>query len=157
MIFNSDVHFLTYEPEKETFETFYDKNFKGKVVYVDFWGTYCGPCLEEFKHFTPKLKQHYSSNKGVEFLYVCGGDEMRHRYMWREQIKKYKVEGNHVFLNWTAYDKLYRRLVADNKARITMPRYVVIDSKGNVAVKDAARPADKSKLFAQIDKSFLAR
>jgi thiol-disulfide isomerase/thioredoxin len=156
MIFNPDIHVISYEPEKETFESFYKKNFKGKIVYIDFWGVYCGPCLEEFKHFTPKLKQRYSANKGVEFLYICGGDEMRHEYMWREQIKKYKVEGKHVFLNIKEYVKLYNRLAAEHNEYVNIPRYVIIDGKGNVTVKDAARPSEKSKLFAQIDKSLIA-
>jgi thiol-disulfide isomerase/thioredoxin len=156
MIFNSDIHVLSYKPEKETFESFYNKNFKGKVVYVDFWGVYCGPCLEEFKHFTPKIKQHYSSKKDVEFLYICGGDEIRHSYMWREQIKKYKVEGKHIFLNIKEYVKLYNMLAAENNEYVTMPRYMIIDGKGNVTVKDAARPSEKSKLLAQINKSLIA-
>ncbi len=155
LIFNSNIHFAEYEPEKETFEVFRNKNFKGKVMYVDFWGTYCGPCLKEFKHSTTKLKQRYSSNKKVEFLYICGGDEIRHGYMWREQIKKYNVEGNHIFLNWGEYDKLYRYLIADNKAEITAPRYLIIDADGKVISKDAPRPSDKEKLYAQIDKSLI--
>ena len=156
LIFNSDIHVLSYKPEEETFEDFYNENFKGKVVYVDFWGVYCSPCLEEFKHFTPKLKKHYSLNKQVEFLYICGGDEMRHEYMWREQLKKYKVEGKHVFLNTKEYVKLYNRLAADNKEYVSIPRYMIIDGKGNVTVRDAVRPSEKSKLFAQIDKSLTA-
>lgn|GEM_PF-718304 len=156
MIFNSDIHVLRYKPEKETFESFYNKNFKGKVVYVDFWGVYCGPCVEEFKHFTPKLKQHYSANKGVEFLYICGGDEMRHEYMWREQIKKYKLEGNHIFLNNEAYSKLYNQLTGNNNDYTLIPWYVITDKAGKVTNRNAPRPSDKDKLFTLIDRNLIA-
>ena len=156
MIFNPNIDIISYDPEKETFESFYNKNFNGKVVYVDFWGTYCGPCLKEFKHYTPKLKQRYSSKKDLAFLYICGGDEMRHKYMWREQIKNYNVEGKHIFLNMKEYSKLYNRLTGDNKDYVMVPWYIMLDSKGKVAIESAAHPGDKSRLYEQIDNALLA-
>lgn len=156
LFFNPKINLMSFDPPKETFKSFYDKNFKGKVVYIDFWGTTCGPCLYEFKHFNKKLKQHYSGNKKIDFLYICGGNEMRHKYMWREQIKKFNVEGNHIFLNDEEYTKLYNQLAADNKEYFGIPWYGIIDSNGNVSVKNAARPSDKSKLYAQLDSNLVA-
>jgi thiol-disulfide isomerase/thioredoxin len=132
----------------------YRDNFKGKVVYVDFWGTTCGPCLEEFRNFTKPLKQHYQNQPGLAYLYVCSGTKLR----WKQVLQKFNIEGSHVALNDKDYAMLYHRSVRGSKDTVvSMPRYLIIDRKGNVVDKDAPPPSEKDSIEMKLDKYLAAK
>ncbi len=50
------------------------KDHAGKVVILDFWATYCGPCREEIPHLNSILAKHGAENIAIIGLNV-GGDE----------------------------------------------------------------------------------
>lgn len=143
---NGNIQILTLSPETSSFQTLYNENFKGKVVYVDFWGTTCGPCLQEFRDFTKPLKDKYKLRRDISYLYVAQGNE----YLWHEQIKKYNVEGTHLFVNQNQYESLYKQ--STNDSIVLMPHYLIIDKKGNIVERNAKQPSDRDSLYAQLDK-----
>ncbi|HMR83208.1 MAG TPA: TlpA disulfide reductase family protein [Niabella sp.] len=44
-------------------------DYKGKVVIVDFWATWCGPCIASFPGMK-KMQEKYKDNSDVKFLFV---------------------------------------------------------------------------------------
>ncbi|SFP75092.1 thiol-disulfide oxidoreductase ResA [Salibacterium halotolerans] len=48
------------------------KGFRGKGVFLNFWGTYCPPCEEEMPHMNELYKEF--KNRGVEVLAVNVGE-----------------------------------------------------------------------------------
>jgi len=145
---NHAIQFLKPDPDELTIEGIYNHNFKGKVLYIDFWGTTCGPCLQEFRDFTQPLKDRYKSRNDIAYLYVAQGN----KYLWKEQIKKYKVEGFHVFVNENQYEKIYRQSTKDSAGIILMPRYVIVNKAGNIVETNARQPDTRSVLYNQLDK-----
>jgi len=108
-------------------------DFKGKVVYLDFWGVYCGHCRYDIENDVPKLHERYK-NKDVVFLNVCVDvKEME----WKENIKKMNLDGINVLAEgWTANP------VCINYNVNGVPHYVLIDQKGNIADNNASRPGE---------------
>jgi len=51
------------------------KDFQGKVVVLDFWATYCPPCIEEIPHLM-ELKDRHGDDLVLIGLHV-GGEEDR--------------------------------------------------------------------------------
>lgn len=52
----------------DTAEHYYLQRFKGQVVYVDFWASWCGPCLESFPFMN--ALDHDLKEKGLQVLAI---------------------------------------------------------------------------------------
>jgi thiol-disulfide isomerase/thioredoxin len=117
------------------------KPYKGKIVYIDFWAPWCGPCMGEMPH-SQKLQEELAG-KDVVFLFIGMGCT---KQSWEGTIREKKMGGQHYF-------------AADNEANLlatkfnisTIPRYLLVDQNGKVIDNDADRPSQKSKLVKKIN------
>lgn len=112
--------------------TISNESLKGKVVYMDFWATWCKGCMQDMpdsKALKEKLSQ---SNSKVEFLYFNCSDTQD---KWKAAIAKHKIEGTHIYM--------------ENNKAIEMfsikgyPTYFVLDKTGIISKIDS-RPSDEN-------------
>jgi thiol-disulfide isomerase/thioredoxin len=70
--------YLELQPLDEAGPTLELADLAGKVTLVNFWATWCGPCVQEFPHLM-KIKDEFSSHPNFEFVSIScpGGGETR--------------------------------------------------------------------------------
>jgi Thiol-disulfide isomerase and thioredoxins len=106
--------------------------YKGKLIYIDFWASWCGPCKREFPHFV-ELKKKY---KNVAFLSVSI-DERREAWL---KFMEHKQESD-VLQYHASREKALNELIAWRISLI--PRFILIDKNFNIIDAYAPRPSDK--------------
>ncbi|NIG54345.1 TlpA disulfide reductase family protein [Chitinophaga sp. Cy-1792] len=67
------------------------KDFSGKIVVMDFWASWCAPCLA----YIPKMREHYNNFKdaGVVFLSVSIDEDVK---KWKEAMAAQHMEWGQV-------------------------------------------------------------
>jgi len=132
--------FQKVESDK-VFEKLIEK-YKGKVVYIDFWATWCGPCRQEIPH--SKILSSHFAGQDVVFLFLCCQSDKKN---WENTIKSEQMTGDQYLLSIDEYNSLTKLFNIQG-----VPTYVLIDKKGNITNKNAPRPSQGPMTIAAIDK-----
>ncbi|MBO9619634.1 MAG: TlpA family protein disulfide reductase [Niabella sp.] len=104
------------------------EQFKGRVIYIDLWATWCGPCMTEMPAFE-KLKRAYSDNPAIVFISLSIDADLK---SWKQYINSLKLSG----LQWNVNRiKLADYLVEE------VPRYIIIDKNFRIAHFFAPKPS----------------
>lgn len=110
-------------------------DFKGKVVYIDFWASWCGPC-RAMMPFSKTLHEQFDEKqlKQLEFLYISIDEK---EDAWRKAMQDMGIQGVNVICpgNWFSPICTFYQIRG-------IPRYMIMNKKGEIVDFDAPRPND---------------
>lgn len=123
-----DPTLLTPDGESENLSQMY-----GKILYIDFWATWCGPCCGEIPYME-KLYNRLKDNAGIELISISLDEN---EAAWLDKLAEDRP-------GWPQY-----RLSADQNEKLSkalningIPRFVIIGPDGKFISTYAPRPSD---------------
>ncbi len=144
----SDIKYINKDNEIENLGNkniieYIKERYKGKVIYIDIWATWCGPCILEMES-AKELHKMYKDVKEIEFVNLCLASKAE---KWVESIEKNNIDGENYFINGDDAAKL----ILSHYKLAGYPSFLLIDKTGKMVTTSAHRPSNINKLSEQLE------
>ncbi|MCF8275008.1 MAG: TlpA family protein disulfide reductase [Flavobacteriaceae bacterium] len=109
------------------------KDLKGKIVYIEIWATWCGPCVKEMPALTQLIKDF--KDKNIEFVSISI-DSKNDYDKWRKMVPEKNVGGIQLLAD--------KGLKSDFMLSFSVgliPRSILLDEEGKIITDKAPRPS----------------
>lgn len=114
-------------------------DFKGKVIVVDVWATWCCSCIEKMPKFM-QLKDEFRENKNIVFLTISIDRKSAHD-RWQKAIKENNMTE---MLNLISIPSENSHFETEYHV-VGVPRYFIIDKEGQIVTAFAPGPGKEMK------------
>lgn len=106
-------------------------DFKDKLVYLDVWATWCGPCVAEIP-FMEKIYNHFKGDNRIAIISISVDENLS---KWKEKIAADKPEWGQYRVNGFENTLCKEYLISG------VPRFMMFDGQGNIININAQRPS----------------
>jgi thiol-disulfide isomerase/thioredoxin len=128
-----DKDFLKTKQDEQAFDSLRGIYNGKRIIYIDFWASWCGPCIAEFKA-AKELQKRYKDK--IVFVMLSVDDEID---KWQKALEKYDLKSG--FYHFRIGTQSDLSLLYEISA---IPRYIIVDKSGNHYDLNAKRPRDPS-------------
>lgn len=132
---------ITFNMVEQVKEKYLDK-YLGKVIYIDFYATWCGPCIAEIP-FAQELHHAFKSSD-VVFLNLCAKSSEEN---WKTLLENKNIMGENYLLSDDEYVLLSKLFEIKG-----LPTYAIVDKNGDIVSLKASRPSSKKIVVDEINK-----
>ena len=119
-------------------------DFKGKLIYIDVWATWCSPCVKEMPYLK-EIKHHFKDNSDVVIMSVSTDKD---KAKWERFVKNNKLSGVHLRVEGKHSENMQRAY-----GIYGLPTFLLIGKDGKVITESATRPSEKDTLIKLINKN----
>jgi thiol-disulfide isomerase/thioredoxin len=121
-------------------KTVSSEDLKGKVIYIDVWATWCGPCKGEIPHL--KKMEAELHDEAIAFVSISIDND---KEAWEKMVLEKELGGYQLFA-----PKAWESSIVKDYAIRGIPRFIIIDKEGKLVDSNASRPSNaetKAKLL----------
>lgn len=108
--------------------------FEGTYLYIDFWATWCVPCIEEIPSLQ-QLEKDYAG-RNIRFMSISFDDE-KDRQKWLGFVHREQLTGAQYWV-----DKANKSILSSRLNIKSIPRFILLDPQGNMVDANAPRPSE---------------
>ena len=113
--------------------------YRGRVIYIDVWGTWCGPCREEMAYL-PELHEALKELP-VTYMYLANNSPEE---LWQKSAKRYGLEGDDC-VNIRLPEE-QQRAVEEYLGVQGFPTFLLVAPDGSIASNKAPRPSSPTSV-----------
>jgi thiol-disulfide isomerase/thioredoxin len=133
---NNNSNLLLSEKKKRLNFDSLISSYKGRVVYIDFWASWCSPCLAEMP--TSKKMREQFLDKKIAFIYISTDQKYSD---WIDIIPKALLKNyNNSYLLMNSETSSLKKVFNLS----SLPKYIIVNKEGKVVNTNAPRPNDPS-------------
>lgn len=133
--------------EKKSFEEAIAEKYPNQNLFIDFWATYCSPCIKQFE-YNDELHL-FLGKQDIKTMYVTIDNEASVD-LWKKMINDYSLVGYHYFASEIYRNEKIMKAVIDY-----VPHYFVYNYKTKKITLVEGYPSEKQKFYDKITASLI--